>query len=505
VTTQALAFNLMPIVPEILVLATALVVLVVGLFLRKGRGHQTGHGLSWLAWLALAGVLGAAAATYYLWDGLADPALQDMLVADGYAMFLNLVILAAAALAILFSVEYVRRTGLAQGEYYTLLLLSTGGMMLMAGAINLVTIFLALEILSIALYILVGLNRAEQRSAEAALKYLLLGAFASAFLLYGMALVYGQTGTTSLAGIREIIRSQNAQSPALLLVGLGLMIAGFGFKVSLVPFHLWTPDVYVGAPTSVTAFMSVGAKVAGFAALGRVALYAFGGLRGDWQWVLAGLAALTMTVGNLAALRQTNIKRMLAYSGIAQAGYILTGLAAGNELGTAGALFYLFAYAFTNVAAFAVVIAVARWYEGSHGGLPPHQGESLEAYAGLAEKKPGLAVAMSVFMLSLTGLPPLAGFVGKLYVFGGAVQGGLTWLAIVGVINSVVSAYYYLRIVVEMAGKGARSGDRPQPGVVCPALKVGLAVAGVATLALGLWPAPILNWARIAVAALLGG
>jgi NADH-quinone oxidoreductase subunit N len=294
------------------------------------------------------------------------------------------------------------------------------------------------------------------------------------------------------------------------------MIVGFGFKVALVPFHLWTPDVYQGAPTSVTAFMSVGAKVAGFAALGRVALYAFAGSQGDWKWLLAGLAAVTMTVGNLVALRQTNLKRLLAYSGIAQAGYILVGLAAGNELGTAGALFYLFAYAFSNVAAFGVVIAVARWHEGSHTGLPLRQGETLEAYAGLAEKKPWLAVAMSLCLLSLTGLPPLAGFMGKLYVFGAAVQGGLAWLAIVGVINSAIAAYYYLRIVAEMAGKGARSGDWPQQGaaeaksgdeptqgVVCPAVKLGLAVACVATLILGLWPAPILEWARSAAEALM--
>jgi NADH-quinone oxidoreductase subunit N len=497
---EAPALNLLPVAPEIIVLATALVILVVGLFLRKGQK-------SLLAWLALAGVLGAAGLTVALWDGLPNPALQDMLVADGYAMFLKLVTLAAAALAILFSVEYASRMRLAQVEYYTLLLLSTTGMMLMAGATNLITIFLAMEMLSIALYVLVGLNRAEQRSAEAALKYLLLGAFASGFLLYGMALVYGQAGTTSLAGIREAVGSMSASSPALLMVGLGLMIVGFGFKVALVPFHLWTPDVYWGAPTSVTAFMSAGAKVAGFAALGRVVLYAFGGAQGTWQWALAGLAALTMTVGNLAALRQTNLKRLLAYSGIAQAGYVLVGLAAGNELGTAGALFYLFAYAFTNVAAFGVVIAVARWYGVSL------RGETLEAYSGLAERRPGLAAAMSLFMLSLAGLPPLAGFMAKLYVFGAAVQGGLAWLAIVGVINSVIAAYYYLRLVVEMAGKRARSGDRPQqeeegqpqPGVICPALKVGLGVACVATVVLGVWPAPILDWARSAAAALLGG
>jgi len=483
------SFNLMVIAPEIVVLVTALLVMGIDLTLRKEQRSR-------LAWVGLVGVAAAAGLSYYIWDGT-DPALQDMLAADGYALFLNLVILAAAALAILFSVEYVERTGLAQGEYYTLLLLSTAGMMLMAAAINLMTIFLALEILSIALYVLVGLNRAERNSAEAAIKYLLLGAFASGFLLYGMALVYGQAGTTSLAGVRQYVLSLAGEFPVLLAVGLGLMIVGFGFKVALVPFQMWTPDVYQGAPTSVTAFMSVGAKVAGFAALGRVALYTFGPARGDWQWVLAVLAALTMTAGNLMALGQTNLKRMLAYSGIAQAGYILVGLAAGNESGTGGMLFYLFVYAFMNAPAFAVIIAVSRM-EGED------QGETLDGFSGLAARKPWLAAAMALFMLSLAGLPPLAGFLAKLTVFGAAVQADLTWLAIVGVINSVMAAYYYLRVVLVMYMKEGRS-TKAAAGVICPALQVGLGMAAVAIVLLGLWPAPIVELARITVAALLGG
>jgi NADH-quinone oxidoreductase subunit N len=483
-------FNVSAIAPEIVVLVTALLVMMLDLFLGKEKK-------SWLAWLSLVGVLAAAALSYYLWDG-SDLALQDMLAADGYALFLNLVILTAAALAILFSVEYVERIDLAQGEYYTLLLLSTTGMMLMAGAINLMTIFLALEILSIALYVLVGLNRAERRSGEAALKYLLLGAFASGFLLYGMALIYGQAGTTALAGVRAHLLSSGGEVSPLLMVGLGLMIVGFGFKVALVPFQMWAPDVYQGAPTSVTAFMSVGAKAAGFAALGRVALYAFGDLQGDWVWVLAALAALTMTVGNLAALRQTNLKRMLAYSSIAHAGYILVGLAAGNEAGISAVLFYLLTYAFMNVGAFAVIVAASR-FAGTAGG-----GESLDDLAGLARRKPGLAAAMALFMLSLAGVPPLAGFLGKLYVFSAAIQADLTWLAILGVINSVISAYYYLRVVVYMyMREGAPAEATAAP--LCPALQVGVVVASLAVVALGLWPAPIVELARVAVVALLGG
>jgi NADH-quinone oxidoreductase subunit N len=398
----------------------------------------------------------------------------------------------------LFSVDYARRVGLAQGEYYTLLLLSTAGMMLMAAAINLMTMFLALEILSIALYVLVGLNRAEQRSAEGALKYLLLGAFASGFLLYGMALLYGQAGTTSLVGLRDYVVSLGGEFPPVLLAGLGLIIIGFGFKVALVPFHMWTPDAYEGAPTSVTAFMSVGAKAAGFAALGRLVLYALGDLQGDWVWVLAVLSALTMTLGNLVALRETNVKRMLAYSSIAHAGYIVAGVAAGNQLGTSAVLFYLFAYAFMNVGAFAVLIAVDR-LEGS-----ARRSETLDGLTGLVARKPGLAVVMALFMLSLAGVPPMVGFLAKLYVFSAAVQAGLIWLAVIGVINSVVSAYYYLRVVVVMF---MRDAERAEEGMapVCPAVQVGLGVASVLIVVLGIWPAPVLNLAREAVLAFLGG
>jgi NADH-quinone oxidoreductase subunit N len=482
--------NLMVIIPEIVVLFTALLVMLVDLFLPKGQKSR-------LAWLSLVGVLLAAGVSYYLWDGT-DVALQNMLVADGYALFFNLAILAAAALAILFSVDYAERTGLAQGEYYTLLLLATTGMMLMAAAINLMTIFLALEILSVALYALVGLNRAELRSAEAALKYFLLGAFASGFLLYGMALIYGQAGTTSLPAVRDYVVSQAGEFAPLLLVGLGLMIVGFGFKVALVPFQMWAPDAYEGAPTSVTAFMSVGAKAAGFAALGRVALYALGDLQGDWVWVLAILSALTMSVGNLAALRQTNLKRMLAYSSIAHAGYLLAGVAAGSEAGASAVLFYLFAYAFMNVGAFAVLIAVGRFPGSTHGG------ETLDDLAGLAARKPGLALVMTLFLLSLAGVPPLAGFLAKLYVFSAAVQAGLLWLAIVGVINSVLSAYYYLRVVVVMYMAETRSVEVAK-APVCLALQVGVGLAAVAIVVLGLWPAPILELARRTAMALLGG
>ncbi|MGQ9598435.1 MAG: NADH-quinone oxidoreductase subunit N [Anaerolineae bacterium] len=483
-------FTLFVIGPQIVMLVTALLVLLVGLFLpEESRGR--------IAWLSLAGVLIAAGLLYYLWDGR-DRTLSTMFLSDGISLFLNLVILTAAALAILFSVEYAGRMHLPQPEYYTLLLLSTTGMMLMSAAVNLIPLFLALEILSIALYALVGLNRAEQRSGEAAVKYFLLGAFSSGFLLYGIALVYGQVGTTALDEIRAYLLSTNAQSPALLWLGLGLMLIGFGFKVALVPFHMWTPDVYQGAPTSVTAFMSVGTKVAGFAALGRVVLYAFSGLPNVWTWVLAVLAALTMTVGNLAALRQTNLKRMLAYSSIAHAGYILVGLAAANRTGMNAVLFYLFIYAFMNIGAFAILIAANRL------GMSAEAGERLDDLVGLAERKPWLAAAMALLMFSLTGVPPLAGFLGKLYLFSAAVEAGLLWLAILGILNSVVSAYYYVRVVIAMyMGEGKPAELVPAP--LCPALQLGIAATAIAVVLWGLWPAWILNLITATTRSLFGG
>lgn len=482
--------NVLVIAPEIVVLVTALLVMMTDLGLRKEQKSR-------LAWVSLAGVLMAAVVSYFIWDG-SDPELHGMLAADGYALFLNLVILTAAALALLFSVDYAARTGLAQGEYYTLLLLSTAGMMLMAAAVNLMTIFLALEILSIALYVLVGLNREQPKSAEGAIKYLLLGAFASGFLLYGMALVYGQAGTTSLGGIQEYVASLGGEFPALLLVALGLLIVGFGFKVAAVPFQMWTPDVYEGAPTSVTAFMSVGAKVAGFAALGRLVMVTLGDLYAEWGPALAVLAALTMTVGNLAALRQMNLKRMLAYSSIAHAGYILVGAAAGQELGIGPILFYLFAYAFMNVGAFAVVIAVERLSSGERWGA------TLDDSAGLGARSPWLAVVMAGFMLSLAGIPPLVGFLGKLYVFTAAVKAGMIWLAVLGVVNSVISAYYYLRVVGMMFMKERPAGAAAE-SPVCPALQVGVGIALLATILWGVWPGPIMDLAQRAVVVLGGG
>ena len=480
--------NLIALAPQVVIVFTALAVLLADLFRSEGQEDLS-------AWLSLVGVIVSAAVLLLTW-GHGTSSLQNMVAADGYSRFFNLIFLVSAGLSILISIEYVAREGLARGEYYALLLLATAGMMLMGAATDLLIIFLGLEILSLPLYVLTGLNRNRQESGEAALKYFLLGAFASAFFLYGIALTYGATGTTNLSGIASFSASLISHSTSL-SIALGLLLIGFAFKVALVPFHMWVPDVYQGAPTSVTAFMSVGAKAAGFAALARVLLYAFPTLESSWRVPLAVLAVLTMTLGNLAAVAQTDLKRMLAYSSIAHAGYILLGVVAANAAGAAGVLFYLLAYALMNVGAFATAIVVGKRGE---------PGVEIADYAGLASRRPFLAATMAIFMLSLAGVPPLAGFVGKFYLFSAAVQADLTWLAIIGVLNSVLSAFFYLRIIVVMymAENLANEAEEPKPLSLSLPLVVAVALAALGILALGLWPSPLLDMAQQAIGALLG-
>jgi NADH-quinone oxidoreductase subunit N len=479
--------NFVALAPSLIVMGAALLVLLLDLAVTDKRV---------LGYLGLLAVVAAAVVSIVL-AGYAPLAFQDMAVSDGYALFLNLVFLVTAGLSLLIAVDYLGRHDLQHGAYYALLLFSTSGMMLMAAATDLIVIFLGLEIMSVALYILAGFNRRQFASVEAAMKYFVLGAFASAFFLYGAALTYGATGTTNLSEIGEWL-STGGLSPnpdPMALVGLGLLLVGFAFKVAAVPFQWWTPDVYQGAPTSVTAFMSVGAKAAGFAALIRVLHYSFGdpAYTADWASAAAVLAVLTMTFGNLAALVQKDVKRMLGYSSIAHAGYILVGVAAANESGVRAVLFYLLAYAFMTVGAFAVASFIERRGEYS---------TTLQDYAGLGQREPLLAAAMAIFMLSLTGIPPLAGFWGKLFVFGAAVEAGLTWLAVVGVINSVVAAFYYLGLVVQMYMRapvkyapelpGQQGGDK-NPGMVNleGAIATAVLLAALLTVVLGLWPGSV--------------
>lgn len=478
------------ILPTLLLAGYACLLLLADLFIPENRKR-------WTAWLGMLG-LAAGALGHVAWrNDAALVAFNGMLVADGYALFLDFIFLITGALTILLAINYLPRTGLERGEFYPLLLFTVAGMMLMGQASNLIVVFLALELMSIPLYILSGLARPKPASEESALKYFLLGAFASAFLVYGIALIYGATGSTDLQAIVAAARPDNARL-TLLLMGVGLVLVGLGFKVAVAPFHMWTPDVYDGAPSVVTAFMSVAAKAGGFAALLRVFVIAFPALAEQWAMVAAIIAALTMILGNFAAIAQTNIKRLLAYSSIAHAGYILMGLVAAGAARTAvsdfavgASLFYLLAYAVTNLGTWAVVMAVER---AESEGVPGN-GLNLNDYAGLAQRRPGLALAMTIFMLSLTGVPLTVGFIGKFYIFRAALDAGYLWLALVGVVTSLVSAYYYLRVVIVMYMQAGAPVT-----VSRPALNLTVALTAVATFIFGVLPGPLLQAATNAVA-----
>jgi NADH-quinone oxidoreductase subunit N len=477
--------NFAALLPVLAVFITAFLVMLIELFVTDKRV---------LAYFSLAGLAVAAIFSFLLLDASPVPTFQNMITSDGYALVLYLIFIVTATLSILISLTYLGERGLQRGEFYALLLFSTGGMMLMGAATDLIVIFLALEIMSIALYILAAFNRQQLGSGEAGMKYFVLGAFASAFFLYGVALVYGATGSTNLQEIGDWLASGRGNlSDPIALVGLGLLLVGFGFKVAAVPFQWWTPDVYHGAPTSVTAFMSVGAKTAGFAALIRVLMVSFGeAFTLDWQIAVAVLAALTMTAGNIAALVQKDIKRMLAYSSIAHAGYILVGVAAGTMQGVQAVLFYLMAYAFMNIGAFAVVTVLER-----RGGI----GSNISDYAGLAKRRPLLAFVMLLFLVSLTGIPPFVGFWAKLYVFGAAVMANMSWLAVVGVVNSAISAFYYLGVVVQMYFRPpATDVDEVEavPIRLGGPVIITLAIAAVVTIILGIWPTPLITLTSLA-------
>ena len=471
--------------PFLVITGTGLLVLILDPLMVPERRDR-------LPVLSLVGVI-AAAGVLLLGRGRTEIAFGGMLAADGFALFCNLVFLLVAALALLISIAYIRKTGLEHGEYSALLLFSTLGMMIMASSLDLMTIFLGLETLSISLYILAGFLRDQLKSNESALKYLLLGAFASGFLLYGIALVYGATGSINLTRVAKALALGQVGNPTLLTVGMSLLLVGFGFKVAAVPFHMWAPDVYEGAPTSVTAFMIAGTKAAAFAAFLRILMIGLPALQPDWSRVLWVLAVLTLTVGNVAAIAQTNIKRMLAYSSIAHAGYLLVALAAGTKLGSGSILFYLIAYACMTLGAFATIVALARRED---------ERLSIDEYAGLGLTRPALGAAMALFMFSLAGIPPTAGFMGKLYIFSAAVQANQVWLAVIGVLNSVVSAFYYLRITVVMYMSPGAS--EPTPDRLAPALSLALAIAAAGTLLLGLLPSRVLEIALRSVTSLLG-
>jgi NADH-quinone oxidoreductase subunit N len=432
---------------------------------------------SWLAALTGVVLLATLGAVVHGWfdTGHQGLAYYGSYADDRFSLFIDTVILASALVVVLISPGYLNRRGLHYGEYYALLLGATAGMLLLSAATSLVVIFLGIELLSVSLYILSGFAHTEERSQEAALKYLMLGGFASGFLLYGMALVYGETGHTTLSAIRTSLDASRG-TDVLFLVGVGLMFVGFAFKISAAPFHAWTPDVYQGAPTSVTTFMSVTTKVAAFAALIRVFSSTFEGTYSKWNGIVAFVAIVSMVIGNLAALGQTSVKRMLAYSGIAQAGYILIGVAVQSPLGTVGALYYLAAYAAMNIGAFAVVTIMAG------------RGEDLDSYdsiRGLAFRRPYVAAAMGLFLFSLGGFPPTAGFFGKFFVFSAAIQHGQIALALWGVVTSAISVFYYLRVGLLMYSRPREGEAGYEWAQTTAAGAVALTATAAGTLVLG--------------------
>ncbi len=472
----------LPLAPLLVVAGTAFLLIFLDLLPpRASKGH--------LGVVGLAGIVAALLMTFLLW-GQAGRAFSGMVVLDNFALFFDVVICYAAALVLLLSMDYLRRNGMETGNFYILLVFSTLGMLLMAHGSDLIVIFLALELMSLSLYVLAGFFRGRLPAAESSMKYFLLGAFATGFFVYGIALIYGATGSTALDRVGAALAG-SAKDP-LLLIGLGLLLVGFGFKISSVPFHMWAPDVYEGAPTSVAALIATGSKAAGFAALLRVLLGTFKPAQPDWTGLLTVLAVLTMTVGNVVAIAQSNLKRMLAYSSIAHVGYMLVGVVAGGPLGAGGVLFYLLVYTFTTVGAFGVILLLERGRE---------EAVNLEDYGGLAARHPALALTLALFLLSLIGMPPTAGFAGKFYLFGAAVRSGYIWLAIIAVLNSVVAAYYYLRLIVYMYMREQEGVPTEPAPSFAGRLALGIALWGV--FQLGLMPAPVLDLAQAAVAPLL--
>ena len=440
-----------------------------------------------LGGLAIIGLLGSGAASVFLWGRNATS--FGVVTADNFALFVNLVLVAVGILTVFFTSQTAARDRLPAGEFYALMLFSMVGMMLMVQASDLLLMFLALETMSIAVYVLTGLRRDQIASSEAAFKYFLLGAFASSFFLYGIAFIYGLTGSTSLDRVGSVIAAQSMSGNPMILLAVGLLIVGFGFKIAAVPFHMWSPDAYEGAPAVVTGFMSTGVKAAAIAGFARVFLTALEPMINEWAPVVWTIAAATMIVGTVLGVAQTSLKRMLAYSSIAHGGYLLAGLVAGNDVGKAAILYYLAAYALTNLGAFGIIALL---------GSRERANDDLRDYAGLWYSHPGLATLMTIFLLSLGGFPPTAGFIAKWYVFSAAVGAGYYGLAIIGVLSSVVSVFFYLRIVVMMYM--SERDARPLPAPIGTIALAALAISVVGVLYLGILPAQLIDLAQASVA-----
>jgi proton-translocating NADH-quinone oxidoreductase chain N len=447
-----------------------------------------------LPYVALGGLVLALVATFTLWG--CDTPVVFGLSCDPFSLVVKAVALVATSLVVLISDVYIRTHSRFQGEFYALLLFAVLAICLLGGATNLVTVFLAFDFVSIASYLLTGYLRDDRRSAEAAIKYFLYGAALSAVMLYGMSWFYGLTGSVDLDAVARSLMEMGGGVRPIVLPALILVVAGFAFKIAAVPFHQWAPDAYEGAPTPVTAFLSVGPKIAGFAVILRVLMTALPlslvDLAMDWRTLLMAISVVTMTVGNLTALWQDNIKRMLAYSSIAQAGYILIGVVAASPRGLAAVLVYLAAYAFTNLGAFAAVVAFSN----------QTNSDAIEDYAGLSTRAPAMALVMIICLLSLAGIPPTAGFIGKLWLFSAAIEQGLVWLAVVGVINGVISLAYYWRVMRAMYFAPAQSDE---PLALSPALTVALAVTLIGVLFVGVFPSSLLALVETAAQVFFAG
>jgi len=470
------------ILPELLLAGGAMVVLLLAVVTPKNDSLLLGVSMV---------TVGTTLLAVWSFIGLDVTVSRGLLAIDGFATFFKVVVLLSAALTLLMSAPYLRVEGIKAGEYYFLILCATLGMMFMASGVEMITLFIGLETMAVSFYVLAGFLKPNPRSNEAAVKYFLLGAFSLGVLLYGMSLLYGATGTTNLARMAETL---SEQGPSLVLVlAVVLVGAGMGFKIAAVPFHMWAPDVYEGAPTPVTAFLSVGSKAASFAMLLRIFIEGLPALSAEWTFLFYLLAVITMTVGNIAALTQSNLKRMLAYSSIAHAGYLLIGVVVGTERGVAAMLVYLGVYLFMQLGAFAVIAAMRR---------SDVIGDELKDLGGLSKRSPMIAFAMLFFMLSLGGIPPTAGFMGKVWLFGAAIDAGFIWLAVIAVANSAVSLYYYLRVVVFMW----MTEDEPSgsPLVIGPAMAVALGVALVGTVIFGLYPEFLFEQAEAAARTLEG-
>lgn len=466
--------DLSPMVPELLMTGLALIVLLVNLLIKKKEV------------IALISMVGVAFIALTLF-GPPGVTFGTMFISDGYSTFFKVIFFINVILSVLISIKYIAVERVNYGEYYSLILFSTIGMMIMASAGDLIVLYLGLELMALSTYVLAGFIRFDMKSNEAALKYFLLGAFSSAFLLYGISIIYGLTGTTNIKAISLFISENGLAGNLSLLLSVIFFVVAFGFKIAAAPFHMWAPDVYEGAPTSITAFMSVGPKAAGFAVFGRVFMVAFASVKVDWATILIPLSILTMAVGNIVALSQTNIKRMLAYSSIAHAGYALLGIIAANNAGLSSMMNYLMIYAFMNIGAFTVIIMLRS--EG-------FRGDSIYDYEGLSKTHPLAAALMLIFMFSLTGIPPTAGFIGKLYLFMSAVNAGYTWLVVVAVIFSAISAYFYLRIVMYMYMREPRVAVRLASS---PGTSIALGITTVAVLLIGVLPSFLLGFARTAI------